>query len=523
MDETYICSNPVRLKCVAGKGQKAHQNVQGSGKDNTSILACCSADGKVLPPLIIFTGQHLWTTRKGKHDIKGTFYASFDKGYMTSVIFQDWFIKLCSLVKERPLLLIFDGYLSHLDLTTLEKAREQHITILKLPPHTTETLQPLDKACFKPLKDMWNERLQEWQRLNMRKTSRSEMVDLLCGIWEESISQKTIPAGFNSTGIFACNREKYPKHRLDPGKLEKYYAMTIQTGHTNEVVSPTTTPLPVRESEPMAGPSNASEPGTLTITVSPVGKESLAGPSNISNRPPITIASLISKSQPLPGPSNTSDGPEPISSLEQNCGKSSVTFADLLLQVKKTTPIPETKQHSEVVTSEEDMTLIKNKCGKLKNGRPKPVGNRKTKLGKQKRNIPKDPETSEDEEWLESGDSLQDIDLLEDEPAEICEVIEPNEVKIGDYVLVQFKGGKRKTVIYKYVCVVQKTYPVTDEYDVMCMNMISGNKTLFKLNEADVSLIHKNDIIGILPVPFMSCTGQHMQYCFAQPVDVCEK
>ena len=100
LDETYLCSDPVRLKCVAGKGQKAHRNVQGSGKDNTSILACCSASGKLLSPLIIFPGQHLWTSWKGKHDIKGTFYASSVKGYMTSVIFQDWFVKFCSRIKE---------------------------------------------------------------------------------------------------------------------------------------------------------------------------------------------------------------------------------------------------------------------------------------------------------------------------------------------------------------------------------------------------------------------------------------
>ena len=285
-------------------------------------------------------------------------------------------------------------------------------------------------------------------------------------------SQTTIQEGFNSTGIFPCSREKYPKHRLDPTKLEKYNSI-IRPTEAETVSSP-----PVRELEPIAGPSDAS------------------------------------------------DGPAPINcSPVQNDEQKGIAFAELLQKIKKTTPIPEKRRmierHSEVVTSEEYMSLVKNKSKNSKNGRPIPVGKGKTKTVQKKKKVVSDSETSEDEEWQESGDSLDGIELLEEE-SEMCELSESKEMKVGDYMLVKFTGGKRKTVVYKYVSVVQKCYPVCNEYDVMCMN-ISGNKTLFKLNEADVTLVHKTDIIGVLPVPFMSCIGQHMQYCFPQPVDVFEK
>ena len=56
-----------------------------------------------------------------------------------------------------PRLLIYDGHLSHVWYGTLELARQQKVTIIKLPPHTTDLLQPLDVAVFKSLKDHWGD------------------------------------------------------------------------------------------------------------------------------------------------------------------------------------------------------------------------------------------------------------------------------------------------------------------------------------------------------------------------------
>lgn len=75
LDESGFSSDPSKIKVVAGRGEKVHRNIQGSGKENTTVLACVNASGKVLPPLIIFQGSHLWSTWKGTKDIPGTFYA----------------------------------------------------------------------------------------------------------------------------------------------------------------------------------------------------------------------------------------------------------------------------------------------------------------------------------------------------------------------------------------------------------------------------------------------------------------
>ena len=52
-----------------------------------------------------------------------------------------------------PRLLIYDGHLSHMWHGTIALARQKKVTIIKLPPHTTDLLQPLHVAVFKSVKD----------------------------------------------------------------------------------------------------------------------------------------------------------------------------------------------------------------------------------------------------------------------------------------------------------------------------------------------------------------------------------
>nr|CAD7459669.1 unnamed protein product [Timema tahoe] len=54
---------------MTGKEQRVHRTIQGSGKENASVFACCSAAGRVPPPLIIFESAHLWSSWKGENDI----------------------------------------------------------------------------------------------------------------------------------------------------------------------------------------------------------------------------------------------------------------------------------------------------------------------------------------------------------------------------------------------------------------------------------------------------------------------
>src|SRR5260370_33385835 len=68
------------------------------------------------------------------------------KGYMTGEIGRKWiehdFDPVTSPVANgRPRLLIVDGHSSHFTRSFLEYAKEKHIVMICLPPHTTHVLQ----------------------------------------------------------------------------------------------------------------------------------------------------------------------------------------------------------------------------------------------------------------------------------------------------------------------------------------------------------------------------------------------
>lgn len=121
-----------------------------------------------------------------------------------------------------------------------------------------------------------------------------------------------------------------------------------------------------------------------------------------------------------------------------------------------------------------------------------------------------------EEEWVESGDSTNDIsDEVTDEENEEERNEEESRVKQGDYVIVKFPGKKR---FYKYVCIVQK---VTEtEIEVMAMVACDEFKTVFKENDRDISAITESQIIKVLDIPNMFITGDRIKYKFDTALEV---
>ena len=68
----------------------------GADRENTTVLAACSADVKFLPPMVVFSGQFVQTT--WKHDLPADapnypkVYAN-SSGWMDSPTFYKWFIE----------------------------------------------------------------------------------------------------------------------------------------------------------------------------------------------------------------------------------------------------------------------------------------------------------------------------------------------------------------------------------------------------------------------------------------------
>ncbi|XP_063634481.1 jerky protein homolog-like [Cydia splendana] len=227
LDETSVSFDPSKTKVVGKKGVPSSRTTHGTGKDNTTVLTAVNADGVKISPLIIFKGKFVWDSWMANTDKKYNFelsYAASPNGWIDSNIFLNYLEKVFipALGKDRPVLLIYDGHNSHVNLNVVELALKNNITILKLPPHTSHLLQPLDVAVFKSFKSRWDAKLVEWQRKNTGvKLPKKIFSELVAEIWNDT-EPRVIMNGFRKAGIYPFNSNVIPTDKYDPGAYKRW-------------------------------------------------------------------------------------------------------------------------------------------------------------------------------------------------------------------------------------------------------------------------------------------------------------
>lgn len=153
---------------------------------------------------------------------------------------------------------------------------------------------------------------------------------------------------------------------------------------------------------------------------------------------------------------------------------------------------------------------------------------------KRKRKVSESESSSDDnDEWIESGDSMDDIEDdvkidVEKEQDEddlplsslLHSSLKYDDVQVGDFILANFLGGKRQTFFYRYICIVQKIYSQND-IEVVSLKSIN-EKSSFKLVENDISTIKFKDILEKLPQPKLHNVGDRIKYDFSKDIDIFE-
>ena len=172
MDETGFPLDPKKQMSVAPKGKRAYKTTQGSGRENITVLSVANAAGRVLDPLIINQRAYFLESMRAENALPNTYYGVSAKGWMTSSIMLDWFNNFIHHVTERPLLLLFNGHLTHFSIAVIKKAMANDIILMKLPPHVTDVMQPLDVGMFSPLKKAWENLLNKNISILGEKTSQ---------------------------------------------------------------------------------------------------------------------------------------------------------------------------------------------------------------------------------------------------------------------------------------------------------------------------------------------------------------
>lgn len=210
-------ANPV----LAAKGERRVHLIANEHAENVTVVACVSALGYAVPPMIIFKGVRLKDTYSDNLP-PGSIVVMAEKGSMTRAIFVQWIQHFAKYKPAGNVLLIIDGAKCHLDISIVEAAEQQNISLYCLPSNTTHELQPLDKAVFKSFEHHWDLELMKYWEDNPApsRTLKKERFGLvLTPVWEKCMSIANIQSGFRATGIYPFKPDVIPESAFSPSEL----------------------------------------------------------------------------------------------------------------------------------------------------------------------------------------------------------------------------------------------------------------------------------------------------------------
>jgi hypothetical protein len=166
-----------------------------------------------MDPILIFRGQRVQQSWRDEAPNNVHIKAS-PTAYVNKAIFLDFgrmFVRHLekNQLLDKPVLLILDGHHAHLfNWPFLQLMKEYNITVLAIPPHTSHSMQPLDRGPFYSLKSWWNKYLyKSIRQKGGRKLTRAEWYDVFMPAYLKATSVRNIQGGFRVTGIYPRNRK----------------------------------------------------------------------------------------------------------------------------------------------------------------------------------------------------------------------------------------------------------------------------------------------------------------------------
>ncbi|XP_072379870.1 uncharacterized protein [Diabrotica undecimpunctata] len=149
VDDTGLTVVQNKIAQVVGrKGKRQIASLTSAERGSLiTILISMSAAVQFIPPMMIFPNKNI-NQQLMKGAPPGSIMAVHSSGWIQSNIFTIWFhIDTVKPTEKSPVLLIRDGHYSHTrNIEVIDLARDNHVTIIVLPPHCTHKLQPLDKT-----------------------------------------------------------------------------------------------------------------------------------------------------------------------------------------------------------------------------------------------------------------------------------------------------------------------------------------------------------------------------------------
>ena len=191
-----------------------------------TMLPAVSATGDTAPPLFIFKrckmpyrqvlqGGRVFLQTFADHLPSRSLISMREAGggVDTANVFK-WALSFVQHVKPltndgRKVLLVMDGYRSHISVQVLEKFHHNNVIVYALPSHTSEKTQPLDVTVFSVFKSSINEAICSCVcRGADAKWSVYDFCRMITFAYDKAFTSVTIRSGFMRSGIWPLDHQQ---------------------------------------------------------------------------------------------------------------------------------------------------------------------------------------------------------------------------------------------------------------------------------------------------------------------------
>jgi hypothetical protein len=169
----------------------------------TTLVQGVSAIGRVIPPFLIFAGKVLISNWFTKDLPRNWVIHVSPTGWTNNDLALAWLEHFDT--HARPVgayrLLIINGHESHCSIDFQDRCKEKKIIALCMPPHSSHLLQPLDVACFSPLKRAYGDEISVLARDRIHHINKQTFLPAFKVAFEKAFTKENVCAGFRGAGL----------------------------------------------------------------------------------------------------------------------------------------------------------------------------------------------------------------------------------------------------------------------------------------------------------------------------------
>ena len=295
---------------AAGRGAKHVPRVSKGQHEKVTVLACSSAAGNSLPPMLIYksqSGRIPYGVQEGAPT--NTLFTGQKSGWIDKDLYLKWFKELFlkHIPEERPVLLLIDGHKAHVTQDVIETAIRNKILVFCLPAHSSHLLQPLDLSLFGPLKRGWVRACAAFNHIASMVVNQRNFARIFNVAWHSSNTPEVIRGGFRQAGIYPFDPTQFDYSKLAP-------TIASSSRGTSSNSDP-----PTSEGSPPTEVDTVGQAGFSTKPASPCMELPLIHEADVLITPP---RPLLIQGDPLF--SSTPSGPSTPSTQSNSSGMSSV-------------------------------------------------------------------------------------------------------------------------------------------------------------------------------------------------------